>query len=263
MRVPRDGVRHDGELVEQLVDVFLSAVRRREHFPEGSKSTAPCVAAASRCAKIAAHRVRLSVRRFRRINFRRQCVCSRVAASRRARASPSRARSRRPHATHASSAASQSQRAFSPSLAGSPPRSTVPSASKRRDGLGEDRRVQVREDRVLRRVDQQRQVEAVAPDNALRSSAGAWARRVGRRSPPPPRPGRRTALRLNSDISGPPPLALGVPFWSMTSTVIARRQPVRKPTSSSAVPRVASPARRDDRRSPGSAAEAPHGVEPS
>ena len=35
MRVTRDGVRHDGELVEQLVDVFCSAVRRREQFPEG------------------------------------------------------------------------------------------------------------------------------------------------------------------------------------------------------------------------------------
>ena len=35
MRIPRDRVRHDGELVEELVDVFCSAVRRREQFPEG------------------------------------------------------------------------------------------------------------------------------------------------------------------------------------------------------------------------------------
>ena len=34
VRIPRDRVCNDGKLVEELVDVFCSAVRRREQFPE-------------------------------------------------------------------------------------------------------------------------------------------------------------------------------------------------------------------------------------
>jgi len=41
VRIPRDGIRHDGELVEQLVDVFCSTVRRREQFPEGLEIDRP------------------------------------------------------------------------------------------------------------------------------------------------------------------------------------------------------------------------------